>query len=80
MKDGATVDEEGNPIKNFVSKEAKKVKFAGTSKNIDDDHEGDWQAQEIKKLQKSVSDLLQENTDLRKKMDAKNYTKTYKDN
>jgi hypothetical protein len=44
LKDGATVDEDGNPIKNFVpkDKDAKKVKFAGTSKNIDDDHEGDW--------------------------------------
>jgi hypothetical protein len=56
------------------------VKFAGTSKNIDDDHEGDWQSQEIKKLQKSVADLLSENTDLRKKLEAKNYDKTYKEN
>ena len=52
------MDEDGNPIKNFVTKDAKKVKFAGTSKNIDDDHEGDWQSQEIKKLQKSAADLL----------------------
>jgi hypothetical protein len=38
LKDGATVDEDGNPVKNVVSR---KVKFAGTAK-IDEDHEGDW--------------------------------------
>lgn len=55
LKEGATVDEDGNPIKNIVKDHSKKVKFAGA---IDDDHEGDWQSQEIKKLQKSVADLL----------------------
>jgi hypothetical protein len=78
LKEGATVDEDGNPIKNVVTKDPlKKVKFAGA---IDDDHEGDWQNQEIKKYQKTVADLLLENTDLRKKLEKKNYDQAYKDN
>jgi cell division protein FtsB len=49
----------------------KKVKMSG--KHIDDDHEGDWQQQEIKKLEQTVADLVSENSDLRKKLVQKNY-------
>ena len=50
------------------------------SENIDDDHEGDWQNQEIKKLQKRVSDLLSENVDLQRKLQKSNYDQVYKEN
>lgn len=48
--------------------------------SIDDDHEGDWQTHEISKLNKLVTDLMHENTDLRSKLDQKLYSQTYKDN
>lgn len=45
--------------------ENKKVKFA----SIDDDHEGDWQTQEINRLNKIIMQLSSENSDLRSKLD-----------
>ena len=82
LKEGANVDAYGNPIASAMKKkvapgEKKQVKFAG---QIDDDHEGNWQNQEIKKLQKAVTDLGMENSDLRKKLEKKNYDQVYKEN
>lgn len=55
-------------------------KAQGKSRDIDDDHEGDWQNQEIKKLQKRISDLLGENADLNRKLQKSNYDQVYKEN
>lgn len=56
--------------------EKKAVKFA----DIDDDHEGDWQTNEIQKLTAKVQELTKENADLKRKLDEKGYTETYKEN
>ena len=54
----------------------KKVKFA----DIDEDHEGDWQSNEILKLNNKIIELSLQNADLYSKLDAKNYTSTYREN
>lgn len=56
----------------------KLVRF--TSGDIDDDHEGDWQANEIKKLNERICELSVDNSDLRQKLNQKHYTQVYKDN
>lgn len=48
--------------------------------DIDEDHEGDWQDNEIKKLSNTVSNLLAENNDLKKKLEKKKYDQVYNDN
>lgn len=48
--------------------------------DIDDDHEGDWQTNEIQKLTAKVEEMARENADLRRKLDEKAYTETYKEN
>jgi len=48
--------------------------------NIDDDHEGDWQQGEIKRLQDQVAGLVLENSDLKKKLEKKNYDQVYREN
>jgi len=59
------------------SMKKKNVKFSG---DIDDDHEGDWQSNEIKKLNERLVELSVENSDMRLKLDQKNYTRVYKEN
>ena len=54
----------------------KKVKF----QDIDNDHEEDWQAHEMKKLHTRVAELSIENSDLKKKLDKKNYESVYREN
>lgn len=65
-------DESG---KNAESK--KKVKFSG---NIDDDHEGDWKDQEIRKLEQRYAEALLENGQLQQKLEKKHYDMIYKEN
>jgi len=53
------------------------VKFVG---EIDNDHEGDWQTIEMKKLNERLNELSVENSDLRQMLQAKNYKKVYAQN
>lgn len=54
------------------------MKFS--DQQIDEDHEGNWQNIEIKKLQKTIEQMAIENEDLRKKLEKKNYDQVYKEN
>lgn len=49
-------------------------------KDIDEDHEGSWQDNELKKLNARVIELSDENADLKKKLEKKNYERVYKEN
>lgn len=60
-----------------AGKNTKKVKFTGA---IDDDHEGDWKDQEIKKLEQRYAESLLENAKLQQKLDKKHYEFVYKEN
>lgn len=53
------------------------MKFVG---EIDNDHEGDWQTIEMKKLNERLNELSVENSDLRQMLQAKNYKKVYAQN
>jgi flagellar biosynthesis GTPase FlhF len=50
------------------------------SQNIDDDHEGDWMSQEIKKLQSQLDELMKENSVLKKRLEKKNYEQVFVEN
>lgn len=49
-------------------------------KDIDEDHEGSWQDNELKKLNARLIELSDENADLKKKLEKKNYERVYKEN
>ena len=65
LNEDATAEAPKGSLKDSKSADPqKKVKFAGGGQ-IDEDHEGDWKDQEIKKLEQRYAEQLLENTKLR---------------
>lgn len=50
------------------------------SKAIDDDVEGSWQQQELRKLEQRITELLVQNEDLKQKLEQKNFDEVYREN